>query len=49
VGVSSTAGLPWAEVDDPTDLNYARVVVGPGMPGAAPAVEPNPAFEPAAA
>ncbi len=32
VGVSSTAGLSWAEVDDPADLRYARSVVGPALP-----------------
>jgi choline kinase len=43
VGVSSTAGLPWAEVDDPADLTYARVVVAPRLPGAALVLEPYPA------
>ena len=32
VGFSSTKGLPWAEVDDPADLRYARACVCPRLP-----------------
>ena len=32
VGVSSTSGLPWAEIDDETDLQFARSKVYPLLP-----------------
>ena len=33
VGFSSTSGLPWAEIDDPMDLRYARTQVYPRLRG----------------
>jgi len=35
VGSTSTAGLPWAEIDDPTDLAFAREHVFPRLQYAA--------------
>jgi choline kinase len=32
VGFESTRGLPWAEVDDETDLEFARTAVSPRLP-----------------
>jgi hypothetical protein len=29
VGVTSTSGAPWAEIDDPMDLNFAQQNVFP--------------------
>ncbi len=40
VGFSSTQGLPWAEIDDPTDLRFARSGVFPLLP--------QPAWKPSA-
>jgi choline kinase len=35
VGFSSTTGLPWAEIDDPADLQFAKRSVFPHLVGAA--------------
>jgi hypothetical protein len=29
VGYTPTLGLPWAEIDDPADLHFARSIVEP--------------------
>ena len=34
VGFTSTEGLPWAEIDDPTDLSFARQTVFPQLSAA---------------
>jgi choline kinase len=31
IGSTSTAGLPWAEIDDPSDLAFARAHVFPKL------------------
>jgi hypothetical protein len=31
IGSASTAGLPWAEIDDPGDLAFARLYVFPKL------------------
>lgn len=31
VGFTETEGLPWAEIDDASDLHYARTIVYPGL------------------
>jgi choline kinase len=33
VGFTLTGGLPWAEIDDPADLRFARSCVYPHLPG----------------
>jgi choline kinase len=47
VGFSTTAGLPWAEIDDAADLRFARATVYPRLPkptGACRRIDPEPAF-----
>jgi choline kinase len=34
VGVTLTSGAPWAEIDDPTDLNFARQNIFPQLAAA---------------
>jgi len=35
IGFTEISGLPWAEIDDPGDLDYARTEVYPALPGLA--------------
>ncbi len=49
VGFSSTRGLPWAEVDDPADLRFAKSYVYPLLPQPAWVSSPDEDFAPAAA
>ena len=37
VGFTTTGNLPWAEIDDPTDLAFARLYVFPKLGPVAPA------------